>query len=74
VGRIVASAVDVVLALILGFVGFRIGQALSPCPNPAECFLQVPLSIGGALLLVAAYFAAGYRLWHSSPGERLARR
>jgi hypothetical protein len=74
VSRIVASVVDVVLALVLAFAGFRIGQALAPCPNPADCLLQIPLSIGGALLLVALYFGVGYRLWHSSPGERLARR
>jgi hypothetical protein len=71
--RIIASLLDVLLAAALAFAGFRIGQALAPCSNPANCFLQIPLSLGGALILVALYFALGYRVWGETPGERAAR-
>jgi hypothetical protein len=69
VRRVLASVLDVIVAAVLGYAGFRAGQALAPCPNPAVCFLQVPLSIGGALILIAIYFVLGYRLWSRTPGE-----
>lgn len=70
--RVLASALDVLLGTILAFAGFRIGQVLAPCPDPAACFAQIPLSLGGAVVLVALYFFVGYRVWGKTPGEKVA--
>jgi hypothetical protein len=70
--RALATGLDTLLAALLGYLGFRLGQALAPCPNPANCFVQIPLGLVGALLPIALYFAAGSRLWRQTPGERAA--
>jgi len=71
--RAMATAVDTLLAALLAYLGFRLAQSLSPCPNPANCFAQIPLGIGGALLPIAGYFAFGHRLWGETPGEHAVR-
>jgi hypothetical protein len=72
--KVVATSVDTLLAASLAYLGFRLGQSLSPCPNPANCFAQIPLGIAGALLPIAGYFALGQRFWGETPGEHAVRR
>jgi hypothetical protein len=69
--RALATGLDTLLSALLAYLGFRLGQAMSPCPSPANCFIQIPLGVVGALLPIAMYFAAGLRVWGKTPGERV---
>lgn len=66
-----AVVFDALAVLILGYVGFKAGTVLAPCSDLGECFVLTPLVVIAALVLIAAYFLAGYVLWRRTPGERV---
>lgn len=66
-----AAAVDTVAVLILGYLGFRLAVAAAPCNDLGECAILTPMVVIAALVLIAAYFAAGYLAWHRTPGNRV---
>lgn len=66
-----AAAIDTLAVLILGYVGFRLAVAAAPCNDLGECAILTPMVVVAALILIGAYFLAGYLAWHCTPGTRL---
>ena len=71
--RMLAAVIDVVLAAVLSFLGFRLALPAAGCgANEGSCPLLTPLAIVFILLALALYFGAGQVLWKATPGERVA--
>jgi hypothetical protein len=68
-----AALVDTLAVLVLGYLGFRLAVSTAPCSDLGECAILTPMVIAAAVVLIAAYFGAGYLLWRRTPGERLLR-
>lgn len=69
--RLGAALVDAAGATALAFAGFRLGEVLAQCADPAECFPQIPLGLVGAVLPIVLYFWLAQRAWGMTLGERL---
>jgi hypothetical protein len=71
--RLVATLIDTVAVFALGYAGFLLAETAASCGPPGtSCPLLTPVVLLFVLVLVAAYFGAGYLLWRSTPGERLS--
>lgn len=66
-----AAALDTLAVLVLGYLGFRLAVAAAPCADLGECAILTPMVVVVALILIAAYFLAGYLAWHRTPGNRM---
>jgi hypothetical protein len=66
-----AALTDGALAAVLGYLGFRAGLWSAPCSDQSNCFILMPLCVGGALLALALYFGLSFWIWRSTPGRRL---
>lgn len=66
-----AALADTVAVVALGFIGFRLAVSAAPCRNLGQCTILTPLVLLAGVVLVAAYFLAGYLAWRRTPGERL---
>lgn len=66
-----AAVIDTLAVLILGYLGFRLAVAAAPCKDLGECTILTPMVIIATLILIAAYFLAGYLAWHRTPGNRI---
>jgi hypothetical protein len=57
--------------LALAYIGFRVAVSTAPCSDLGQCTVLTPMVVGLAVVLVAAYFAAGYFAWRRTPGDKL---
>jgi hypothetical protein len=71
VRRVAATVTDALLSALLAYLGFRLALWGTPCSDTASCFPLAPTVVACVLLGAGVYFGAGYRLWKSTPGQRL---
>lgn len=68
---ILAAVLDSLAVAALGFGAFRFAVAVAPCKDIGECSVLTPLVLASVVVVVAAYFAAGYVLFRSTIGQRV---
>jgi len=69
--RVAAAVMDALLSALLAYFGFRLALWGTPCSDTANCSPLAPAAVGCVLLGAGLYFGIAYRLWKSTPGQRL---
>jgi hypothetical protein len=68
---LLASVLDTVAVGALAYGAFRFGVAVAPCKDQGECIILTPVVIACLVAAVVTYFAAGFVLFRSTPGQRV---
>jgi LytS/YehU family sensor histidine kinase len=66
-----AALVDVSLAVLLAYLGFRLALWAAPCHDESSCPTMIVLSVTFVVLAIATYFGLPILSWKTTLGQRL---